>query len=279
MKEINSCFDHFCCCVENRECAEQLLHKMGFVYGNSAADDHIHVVFQRGYMELTTFREDEKLPSGKGGYVTVNMEKRSTMITLFFGSENLARTHEALKKSGYPVLDPMVTPFSRRAKHGPVTGTALFHGFIFANSSPFDPKTVLGIIQHGTPDLIYGNCYPQVNGAVQITKLLFAARDARQCRHFLCDLERLMDIIAPFSDTHHTIQKTAAVDAGEYEEMFAVPWDSDKEIDLAAVYLGGCDLQYLSEQIQDSNICCTMDKNRICVDCRKELGTFLVFEA
>jgi len=283
MEKVKCFVDHFCC-ETDKEKADTLLRRLGFVYGNNKFDKLIHVMFDNCYLEYTEIKSEGVLGTEK---VKIIRGKKANMGTIWLGSNDISKTYEDLRDAGYPVMKPQIGAIggSRRAKHGTIKGSARFAGLGFSDSTPFDSKkTIFGVVQHMTPELIYPKQrYLHVNNARSVSTLIFVCKDEDRklaAYKYFKDFEKFFSESA---DKDHNIPAAIMVDLNEYKKIFGVTYEGDKEMDLAAVVFEGGDKVYIKEQLDGTGIHYFENDNglyrdSLYLDVREYFGSFFVFE-
>lgn len=263
MVKIDLPIDHVAFSVKDRHAVENLLSRLGFVFGSTSRDAFIHTVFDRGYLEW--------VPEAYDGKTAFDTDAPSVKIRAYhIASGNIADTFSALKENGYKVDAP--GKFSRYAKHGINQGMAEFGYCILAENDIFSSGVSLGCVQQMTPEYIYEGRYRHVNDAASIKSLIFCAKEYETA---LLALKKLGGCMKASKDIAHGIPEIWLISEKEYETAFGIPF-AGKKTELAAVCFAQADKKYMESQCEDLNIHWSAGENWFCADVRETLGTLFV---
>ena len=266
MKNVELMLDHVGLFTVNKEKTASLLRNLGFVFGSSAADKSIHVMFKNAYMELLPIPENGSIPVAKPG-----------LYVVILGTDMMEETYGAFKESGQAITEPDKS--SRRAKHGANRGEAEFWGARFEEKTPFEPWTYYGFVQHMTPELIYSKeRFLQVNDVTDIHQVIFVCADPDGQAAAKSQLEDKNRYIKNSTGFDRGIKSGIIISPAEYEALFGIPYDGGKAFDLSAVVFGGGDVDYVRDQLTILPEVKHFEKDgRLYVDMRDACGCFFVF--
>ena len=259
--------DHVAFSTSDRQAAEVLLHKLGFVFGTSAKDPFIHVIFDNGYLEWVPASYDSKSNLADADGLTAGIR------AYYMAVADIQAAHDALIQNGYPVCP--AGSFSRYGKHGINRGEVSFGYCIFREQELFPAGVGFGCTRQNNPERIYDGHYRHVNDVGTVKMLVFCTEDAREKA---AALEKLSRTLADAGERLHGIPQVAVMDETEYVKTFGQSWAGTDRLTLAAVYFSSCDAEYMKTQLDDLGIAYFLKDRKLYADLRKKLGAFFVFE-
>ncbi len=226
MKQIlPAVLDHFGIVNLDLGTSKEIFLPLGFVTGGTvslttgfgAAPVNMHFVFDNCYVEC--------IQSAPGDYLRPYIHSQAALHIIMMSSLDASRTSASLREAGFApgeFLDG-----SRPANHGENKGTTYFRWFRLPDE--ILPGTLLGAIQHKTPELIYQpRRYRHENTACRVEALTVCRKTPEECEAFAAAWNRLYEAAAPGADRDHVIPRVELYDAAALEEEWGYAPEPDR---------------------------------------------------
>lgn len=267
MFTIHLPMDHVAFSTSDRQALENLLHKLGFVFGSTGRDPFVHIYFDHGYLEWVPADYDQRSNLADTAGLTAGIR------AYYLACSDVDAAQRALAEHGWNVLPP--GQFSRYAKHGVNHGTAAFRYCVFQGSGVFGPSVGFGCTQQTTPQFTFQGHYRHVNDAAAISALTFCAGDPEEAAR---QLGRLSDTLAGCLDDVYGIPEVRIISREEYAQAFGCEAPPAEAPVLASVCFSPSDRTYLTTQLEDLDIPHFVSGGSLYADLRRPLGAFFVFQ-
>ena len=266
MTNVKLMLDHVGLMTGDKDKTASLLRHLGFVFGSSAADKSIHVMFKNAYMELLQIPKDGSAPDAKPG-----------LYVIIVGTDQMEESYAAYKEAGCAITESSKS--KRMAKHGANKGEAEFWGTRYEEKEPFGPGAYYGFVQHMTPELIYSKeRFLQVNDVTAISGVIFVCADPDGQETAKAQLEAKNCYIKNSPGFDRGVHSGSILSPAEYEAMFGTSYADGKPFDLAALVFEGSDIKYVREQLSILPEVAHFEKDgKLYADMRAACGCFFVF--
>ena len=272
-KTLTSVLDHFGIVNLDLENARKVFLPLGFVTGGTvslttgfgAAPTNFHFVFDNCYVEC--------IQSSPGDYLRPYLrDSQASLHILMMSSLDAVATGEALAKAGYAPGEYL--DGSRPANHGEIRGTTYFRWFRLPDVLP---GTLLGAIQHKTPEYIYqpGRLL-HGNTACTVEALTVCPGDEAACEAFAGTWEALTAAAAPLADRPRTIPRVELWDAAALEAAWGYAPEPGRS-PYAGITFGVEDLRKVKELAEKAGFPWTEEEGGCRFDFHRELGLSLLF--
>jgi len=258
--------DHFAIMGYDYDAMVGAMKAMGFATGgkttlkteNDEAEQtqNCHYMFDNAYIECIANSSDTNMSD--------RADKQPGVHLIALASDNVRLDADLLSQK---VKTGVLKTTHRHAAHGELTGEAYFDWISITDPEP--EATMMGIVQHKTPELIYQKgriVHP--NGVLAVTKLVLA--ESSETANLFSTISGVM------SPASHCINQVYAMTGHEFASQFGrVPASSGS--DVLGVAFDCVDIQELEVMLRQNGLPIEIYGDQVVVNMHDTLGLFFIF--
>lgn len=270
MNYVKVNIDHLGIMSKDLSKVKKIMESLGFFSGKASElksgisgelpPTNLHYMMDNTYLEC--------IESRTGDYLSEYLQGETGLHTIVLATDDIHKSHMKMKLGGYNISE--VLSAERSADHGKNKGIAKFDWIKIQDE--FIPNTLLGIVEHKTPELIFQpGRYQHGNGVYKVEALIVNCENQK--------------IIKDFENANSLASR------GEKKYLENMLPISEKECfgnfkpvlsEEASKYIGLIfnleNLSILKDILIKNKVKFFEENNKIIVDLQKELNLFFIFK-
>ncbi|MGL5595748.1 MAG: VOC family protein [Cetobacterium sp.] len=270
MNYINVNIDHLGIISKDLKKVKSIMESLGFFSGDftqlnsgisgETSPKNIHYMMNNTYLEC--------IESKDGDYLSGYLQGNTGLHTVVLATENIKKSFQDLKDKQYEISE--ILSAERAADHGKNKGVAKFDWIKVENK--FISNTLLGIVEHKTPELIFqSERYKHPNGVFEIEALIVNCDNNIIINDF-----KILNEIASKGEMRY-LKKLLTISVKDSFGSFKPRLLEEKSKYVGLIFTLE-DLNILKNILIQNKIDYLENENKIIIDLQKDLNLFFIFK-